>query len=73
MENKIDKIEIVRDTFVQIREITPEGKFHRYVLNPDSNIDNESEEVKTICNKTWTEEVINNFLSAKVEALKAAK
>ena len=61
-----DKIEIVGlYKAVQIREasvIKEDGKeltrsFHRYVLNPDSDISNETDEVKAICDAVWTDDV----------------
>tara|TARA_R110002012_G_scaffold216543_1_gene387683 strand:+ start:148 stop:399 length:252 start_codon:yes stop_codon:yes gene_type:complete len=61
-----DKIEVVGQyKAVQIREasvIKEDGKeltrsFHRYVLHPDSDISNETDEVKAICNAVWTDDV----------------
>jgi len=66
-----DKIEVVGQyKAVQVREATviSEGtdakgytelsrSFHRYVLQPDSDISNESQEVQGICNSVWTDEV----------------
>jgi hypothetical protein len=61
-----DKIEVVGQyKAVQIREasvIKEDGtelarSFHRYVLHPDSDISNETDEVKAICNAVWTDAV----------------
>jgi hypothetical protein len=61
-----DKIEVVGQyKAVQVREasvIKEDGteltrSFHRYVLHPDSDISNETDEVKSICNAVWTDDV----------------
>jgi len=61
-----DKIEVVGQyKAVQVREasvIKEDGKeltrsFHRYALHPDSDISNETDEVKAICNAVWTDDV----------------
>ena len=61
-----DKIEVVGQyKAVQVREasvIKEDGKeltrsFHRYALNPDSDISGETDEVKAICNAVWTDAV----------------
>ena len=61
-----DKIEVVGQyKAVQVREasvIKEDGKeltrsFHRYALNPDSDISGETDEVQAICNAVWTDEV----------------
>ena len=61
-----DKIEVVGQyKAVQVRKATvikKDGKeltrsFHRYVLQPDSDISSESAEVQAICNAVWTNEV----------------
>ena len=61
-----DKIEVVGQyKNVQVREATvikKDGKeltrsYHRYVLNPDSDISKEPAEVSAICNVVWTNEV----------------
>lgn len=61
-----DKIEVVGQyKAVQVRKATvikKDGKeltrsFHRYVLQPDSDISSEPAEVQAICNAVWTNEV----------------
>ena len=61
-----DKIEVVGQyKAVQVRKATVIKKdgteltrsFHRYVLNPDSDISGEPAEVSSICNAVWTDEV----------------
>ena len=61
-----DKIEIVGQyKAVQVRKATVIKKdgteltrsFERYVLHPDSDINEQPEEVKVVCNAVWTDEV----------------
>jgi len=40
---------------------------HRYVLEPDMNIDNQSAEVQSICNAAWTQEVRDAWIAFKQE------
>ena len=73
-ETSVDKIEVVNWN-IQCREATQfvedgqpvSGKsFHRYVLNPDSSLDDQPQRVVDICNSSWTAEI-----SAAYEAHKA--
>ena len=61
-----DKVEIVGPyKTVQVRKATVIKKdgteltrsFHRYVLQPDSDISAEPAEVTAICNAVWTQEI----------------
>ena len=61
-----DKIEVVGQfKSVQVRKATVIKKdgteltrsFHRYVLQPDSDISGEPAEVQAICNAVWTDAV----------------
>ena len=61
-----DKIEVVGIyKVVQVRKATVIKKdgneltrsFHRYILNPDSDIVAEPAEVKAVCNAVWTDAV----------------
>jgi hypothetical protein len=73
---KIDQIEVVNDWNIQVRQATVierDGKFvsntfHRWVLQPDSDISNQEEKVQAICNAAWTPEVL-----AAYDAFKAAQ
>ena len=65
-EVKYDKVEVVGDyKMIQCREATiiiEDGKeisrsFHRHVLQPDSDISGEPQEVQDICNVVWTDEI----------------
>ena len=71
---EIDQIEIVRDWNIQVRQATVIEKdgafvsrtFHRWALQPDSDISGQEQKVKDICNAAWTPEV-----KAAYEAFKA--
>lgn len=76
-KTEIDKIEIVRDCNIQIRQATiieRDGEFvsrtfHRWVLTPDADISNQEQKVQDICNAAWTPEVIAAY-KAQVEQSK---
>ena len=71
----IDKIEVVQDWSIQVRQATVierDGKFvsrtfHRWVLNPDSDISGQEQKVKDICNVAWTNEVKAAYETFKAE------
>ena len=72
---EIDKIEIVADWNVQIRQATiieRDGEFvsrtfHRWVLTPDSDISAQEQKVQDIANAAWTPEVIAAYNAFKEE------
>jgi hypothetical protein len=72
---EIDQIEIVRDWNIQVRQATVverDGKFvartfHRWVLNPDSDISGQEQKVQNICNAAWTDEVKAAYDAFKAE------
>ena len=72
---KIDQIEIVADWNIQVRQATiieRDGEFvsrtfHRWVLTPDSNISDQEQKVKDICNVAWTPEVRQAYETFKAE------
>jgi len=74
----IDQIEVVRDFFVQVRQATiierngefVSRTFHRWVLTPDSDISNQEQKVKDICNAAWTDEVKAAYETFKAEQAK---
>jgi hypothetical protein len=41
--------------------------FRRWVLNPDSDITNQEQKVKDICNTAWTPEVKDAYEAFKIE------
>jgi hypothetical protein len=75
----IDKIEIVENGSVQIREVTRIMKdgaeiahtYHRWTFAPGQNIADQPEKVQAICNVAWTDEVIAAY-AAQQEANRLA-
>ena len=71
----IDQIEIVADWNIQVRQATiieRDGQFvsrtfHRWVLNPDSDISGQEQKVQDICNVAWTDEVKAAYETFKAE------
>jgi len=75
-ENKqIDRIEVVEHGIIQVRQATiieRDGEFvsrtfHRWVLNPDSDISDQEQKVKDIANAAWTPEVRQAYETFKAE------
>jgi hypothetical protein len=72
---KIDQIEVVRDFFVQVRQATVIEKdgvqvarsFHRWVLTPDMDINDQEQKVQDIANAAWTPEVRQAYETFKAE------
>ena len=69
-ETKKDRIEIVGDyRQLQIREkisILENGEeisssYNRYMLSPGDDLSNQTDEIKTICESIWTDEIKKNF------------
>ncbi len=71
----IDQIEIVGNWNIQVRQATVierDGEFvsrtfHRWVLNPDSDISGQEQKVKDIANAAWTPEVRQAYEAFKAE------
>ena len=71
----IDKIEIVADWNIQVRQATVierDGQFvarsfHRWVLTPDMDISGQEQKVQDICNVAWTDEVKSAYETFKAE------
>jgi hypothetical protein len=71
----IDRIEVTNDWNIQVRQATTIEKdgvqiarnFHRWVLNPDSDISTQEQKVKDICNAAWTNEVKAAYETFKAE------
>ena len=70
----IDKIEIVGEhKIVQVKQlvvISENGQelsrnAHRYVLHPDMDISEQPQEVKDICNTSWTQEIKDAYATFK--------
>jgi len=75
---EIDKIEVVNSWVIQVRQATVierDGEFvsrtfHRWVLTPDSDISDQEQKVKDICNAAWTPEVKAAYETFKTEQAK---
>jgi hypothetical protein len=73
----IDQIEIVGGWNIQVRQATiieRDGQFvsktfHRWVLNPDSDISGQEQKVQDIANAAWTDEVKAAYATFKTEEL----
>jgi hypothetical protein len=71
----IDRIEVVADWSIQVRQatvITKNGEqvarsFHRWVLTPDMNISDQEQKVQDIANAAWTPEVRQAYETFKAE------
>jgi len=78
---EIDKIEIVADWNIQVRQATiieRDGEFvsrtfHRWVLTPDMDIANQEQKVRDIANAAWTPEVRQAYETFKSKVEKANK
>jgi hypothetical protein len=78
---EIDRIEVVADWNIQVRQATiieRDGEFvsrtfHRWVLTPDSDISNQEQKVKNICNAAWTPEVKTAYEAFKAEQAQRMK
>ena len=72
---EIDRIEIVENGVLQVRQATVierDGEFvsrtfHRWVLTPDSDISTQEQKVKDIANAAWTNEVKAAYETFKAE------
>jgi hypothetical protein len=68
-KTKIDRIEIVENGTVQVRQatiITEDGNqisrtFHRWCIAPGEDYSNQEQKVKDICKAAHTEEVIAKY------------
>ena len=62
----IDKIEVVENGAVQVRQITRivedgtelSASYHRWTLTPGQNVSDQESKVQAVCNAVWTPEVI---------------
>jgi hypothetical protein len=77
----IDKIELTEINTIQIRTATIIEKdsveiaktYHRHVVSPTDNIENEDSRVQAIANAIWTNEVIAKYKQDQLEKLVATK
>ena len=77
MSHTLDTIEVVsKYKYLQIREITDEGGYHRRVLSCDQTLaDDEHQEIKDKAEELWTDEVKTAWTTfqAEQEALRKAR
>jgi len=74
----IDRIEILENNTIQVREATIITKddqeltrtYHRYVLTPDQDISDQNDKIKVIANAIWTDEVIAAYKEKIAENFK---
>lgn len=74
-QKTIDKIEVVENGTVQVREVNRVLKdgaeiarnFHRWTLAPGQDISDQAANVQAICQAAWTPEVIAAY-QAQLEA-----
>ena len=72
---EIDRIEIVQQGIIQVRQATiierngefVSRTFHRWVLTPDMDISDQEQKVKDIANAAWTTEVRQAYETFKAE------
>lgn len=72
---KIDKIEVINGSIIQVREVTIITEdddeiartYHRWSFNPGDDVSSMPQEVKNIAAVVWTEEVIDNYKLSLVE------
>jgi hypothetical protein len=75
---EIDRIEIVSDWNIQVRQntvIERDGEFvsntfHRWILTPDSDISGQEQKVQDIANAAWTPEVKAAYAKFKADQAK---
>lgn len=76
-EIKIDKIEIVENGIIQVRQITRiledgnelSASYHRWSLTPGQDVSDQEDRVQAIAAATWTDDVIAAY-EAQQEANK---
>ena len=65
----IDLIEIVTEyKLIQVRELV-NGKYNRYILEPDMDISNQPQQVKDVCNVEWNDDIKNKWVAKKQKDL----
>jgi len=65
----IDKIEVLGNGIVQVREVTRimedskelSSSYRRWILNPAQDLTGQPANVVAICNAAWTQEVIAEY------------
>jgi hypothetical protein len=62
----IDKVEVVENGIVQVRQVTRimedgnqlSSSYHRWTLAPGQDVSDQESKVQAVCNAVWTPEVI---------------
>ena len=62
----IDKVEVVENGIVQVRQVTRimedgnqlSSSYHRWTLTPGQDVSDQESKVQAVCNAVWTPEVI---------------
>lgn len=65
----IDKIEVVENGIVQVRQVTRiiedgvqlSSSYHRWSLSPGQDVTDQEPKVQAICTAAWTEQVIMDY------------
>ena len=65
-EVSIDKIEVIENGIVQVRQVTRiieddiqlSSSYHRWTLIPGQDTSDQEQKVQAICNAAWTPEVV---------------
>ena len=67
----IDVINPLSNGVIECRKVTTDDEgnaiYFRWSLNPGQDISNQDTKVQTICNDTWTIEVVNAFNASNVK------
>ena len=69
----IDKIEVVENGIVQVRQVTRiiedekelSSSYHRWTFSPGQDVSDQESKVQAVCNAVWTEEVIAAYVAAQ--------
>ena len=68
MANTLDSVKSITDNkLLHIREIQPDGKYHRRVLTPDMDVSGEGAEIQEKAEELWTDEVKEKWATHKAE------
>lgn len=76
----IDKVEVLENGVIQLREVTRiiedgvqlSSSYHRSVLNPGSDISHQPSNVQAIVSAAWTPEIIAAYEAQQASLVQAA-
>ena len=64
----LDEIEVVTQfKHLQIRYITDEGGYYRKLLNPNSDVSGEVQEIQDLAEELWTDDIKTAWTAFQVE------